>query len=78
MTQNNYPFIPQSGETYRHYKGQDYKILALALHAESQEPLVVYQSLMDCRAWVRSLADFTTVLGDKREGTCYYRFSKIS
>ena len=77
MNQNTYPFIPEAGETYRHYKGQDYKIIAIALHADTQEQLVVYQSLKDNRAWVRSLADFTSVLGDKGEGTCYYRFSRI-
>jgi len=39
---------------YRHYKGNDYRVLHLARHSETLEPLVVYQALYgDHGLWVR-------------------------
>lgn len=31
--------------TYRHYKGNYYKVLAIGKHTESQEDLVIYEAL---------------------------------
>jgi hypothetical protein len=33
----------QIGKRYRHYKGNIYKVIALALHSETLERVVVYQ-----------------------------------
>ena len=33
------------GRKYRHFKGNDYKVLALAEHTETGEECVVYQAL---------------------------------
>ena len=45
--------------THRHYKGQLYRLMARALHSETQEPLVVYQGLYgDYQVWVRPAALF--------------------
>ncbi len=30
---------------YRHYKGQDYEVLGVAVHTETEEPHVVYRAL---------------------------------
>lgn len=39
---------------YRHYKGGEYRVIALATHSESLEPMVVYQALYGARGlWVR-------------------------
>ena len=39
---------------YRHYKGNEYTVIGIALHSESQEELVVYrQEYGDYRLWVR-------------------------
>lgn len=47
------------GGIYEHYKGQRYKIIAIARHSESLEELVVYQALYgDGEVWVRPLAMF--------------------
>ena len=41
------------GKTYRHYKGNLYKIIALAKHSETLEDMVVYSSLDGKKIWVR-------------------------
>ncbi len=44
---------------YEHYKGQRYRVLAIAHHSETLEELVVYQALYGQeRVWVRPLAMF--------------------
>ena len=44
---------------YRHYKGNEYRILGVAKHSETLEELVVYQALYGEKAlWVRPKAMF--------------------
>lgn len=44
---------------YRHYKGKDYEVIAVAKHSETLEDLVVYRKLYDDMGyWVRSLEMF--------------------
>jgi hypothetical protein len=46
------------GALYHHYKGTDYRVIALGLHSETKEPLVVYQTLDARLTWVRPQAMF--------------------
>ena len=42
------------GGVYRHYKGNEYKVLNVAKHSETLEEMVVYQCLYgDYSIWVR-------------------------
>ena len=41
------------GKTYKHYKGNLYKIIAVAKHSENLEEMIVYQSIEDGKTWVR-------------------------
>jgi hypothetical protein len=51
------PLLPPG--RYRHYKGKDYEVIAIARHSETEEPLVVYRPLYgDFGWWVRPLAMF--------------------
>ena len=39
---------------YRHFKGNEYEVLYVARHSETEEPMVVYRALYgDCGIWVR-------------------------
>ena len=52
------PSEPRPG-LYRHYKGNAYRVLGLARHTETLEPVVVYQALYGERGlWVRPAGMF--------------------
>lgn len=53
MSKLNFGIMP--GDIYRHYKGGKYKVITLANHSETQEPMVVYQSLSFGSTHVRPL-----------------------
>ncbi len=39
---------------YKHYKGNEYEVLMVARHSETEEPMVVYRALYgDYGVWVR-------------------------
>ena len=39
------------GDTVQHFKGDFYKIVAIGTNTETEEKMVVYQSLKDQRVW---------------------------
>jgi hypothetical protein len=53
---------------YRHSKGNEYTVLGVARHSETDEPMVVYRQEYGDRAlWVRPLSMFVEVVdvGDR-------------
>jgi hypothetical protein len=60
--------------TYRHYKGHLYKVLGVGMHTETEEPLVLYQSLYgNFDLWARPVSMwFETV---EYEGQVLPRFT---
>ena len=47
---------PKPGK-YRHFKGGEYELIAIATHSEAMEPMVVYRALYGAGGlWVRPLS----------------------
>ena len=45
---------------YRHFKGNEYLLIDVAKHSETEEPMVVYRALYgDCGLWVRPMSMWT-------------------
>ena len=59
---------------YRHFKGNEYEVLAIAKHSETEEELVVYRALYgEGQVWVRPISMWNEKV--EREGKIYYRFT---
>lgn len=62
---------------YRHYKGGEYEVIAVARHSESFEALVVYRPLYNATGlWVRPYAMFVEDV--EHEGLRQPRFAWIA
>lgn len=62
---------------YRHYKGNDYEVIGIAKHSETEENLVVYRTLYgNYDLWVRPLNLFTESL-TMDDGQITQRFEYI-
>ncbi|MCD8187209.1 MAG: DUF1653 domain-containing protein [Ruminococcus sp.] len=57
------------GAKYRHYKGCEYEVIAVARHTETQEELVIYKSLEDGAVWARPKYNFTDKAGNENRFT---------
>ena len=61
---------------YRHFKGNEYEVIAVARHSETEEAMVVYRPLYgDGGLWVRPAAIWNETV--ERGGQMYKRFEKI-
>lgn len=61
---------------YRHFKGNEYEVIAVAKHSETLEDMVVYKALYGERSlWVRPLKMFNEKI--VRDGVTYKRFEYI-
>lgn len=61
---------------YRHFKGNEYEVIALAKHSETLEELVVYRALYGEKGvWVRPAAMWLEEI--TRDGRTFKRFEKV-
>ncbi len=61
---------------YRHFKGGEYCVIAMATHSETLEPMVVYRALYgDGGVWVRPLNMWNQLV--EYNGTMCPRFAYI-
>ena len=61
---------------YRHFKGNLYRLLHIAKHSETLEPMVVYQALYgEGGIWVRPAGMWNDTV--ERDGKTYKRFTYI-
>ena len=61
---------------YRHFKGNEYRLIAVARHSETLEPMVVYQALYgEGGLWVRPAEMWSERV--EREGYSGPRFTYI-
>lgn len=61
---------------YRHFKGNEYEVIAIAKHSETTEDYVVYKALYgDGGMWVRPASMWNEII--ERDGVTYKRFTYI-
>ena len=61
---------------YRHFKGNEYRVLGMARHSETLEEMVVYQALYgEGGIWVRPARMWSET--EERDGYCGPRFAYI-
>lgn len=61
---------------YRHFKGNMYRVVAMARHSETMEEMVVYQALYgEMGLWVRPRSMFLETV--ERDGKVFQRFEFV-
>lgn len=81
MGKGNIPAMPadapKAEEVYKHYKGDNYKVVDLALDAVGQEWVVVYEPLYECpiKLFTRPLREWREVV--EWQGQKVERFVKV-
>ena len=64
------------GGIYKHFKGNLYKVVEVALHCEDLEEYVVYKSIENGKTWIRTKKEFLSEVDHEKypEITQKYRF----
>lgn len=64
MVDNKFITYPKIGKKYQHYKGGLYEVITMATHSETQEPLVIYKSLLFGSIYARPLNMWNDIIKD--------------
>lgn len=54
-----------AGKTYKHFKGNLYKVIGFAKHSETLEDMVIYESLRNNTLWVRPKSMWNEIVDEK-------------
>ena len=61
---------------YRHFKGNEYEVIGIARHSETEEPMVVYRALYgEACLWIRPADMWNETV--ERDGQIYRRFCPL-
>ena len=61
---------------YRHFKGNEYEVIGIARHSETEEPMVVYRALYgEGGIWCRPASMWNETV--TRDGVEYRRFMPV-
>ena len=61
---------------YRHFKGNEYEVIGIARHSETEEPMVVYRALYgEGGLWTRPASMWNETV--TRDGVEYRRFMPV-
>ena len=69
------------GKTYKHFKGQKYKVICIALDSETNEEVVVYEALYGKHLiWTRPYEMFNSLVDREKypEVKQQYRFELVN
>lgn len=62
---------------YRHFKGNEYEVIGIARHSETEEPMVVYRALYgEGCLWTRPADMWNETV--ERDGHIYRRFCRLA
>ena len=72
--------IVDIGKKYRHFKGHEYIVIAIAKDSETLEKVVVYQNLNSGDCWVRNYDMFNSLVDKEKYPDIEqkYRFEEIN